>query len=405
MKKLASLLLVLALCMGLAVPALADEEEAPMPFEEGIAPVEIEVEEEDFAFIEREDTLYTYYATAGALNKETSDGIIAVRKGTEITVSHAGSDASTFVWVSFEGFESRAESFALDYWSEDEDDAEYISDFQGKYLFIEYWNTYYLSNSGEPTDDNSGEYKSIADGTGHYWNTGEFYFRVNDDNEVTFIQDVDAVLLYPGDSVTFKLPDDGTDTLYRLCSSIYYPQYDYTYWRWDTFKIDDELVASAPAESDQPAEPDTPSTPGTPVPEAVVLSPQNLEVDGETVECEKYNIDGSNYFKLRDLAQLLSGTGSQFGVGYDEESATVTITTGEAYESTGTELATGVDNSDTAQPSAQSIQIDGEAHGELTVYNIGGSNFFQLRELGELLGFEVGYDIDTNTAIVRSAQN
>ena len=49
-------------------------------------------------------------------------------------------------------------------------------------------------------------------------------------------------------------------------------------------------------------------------------------------------------------------------------------------------------------------RLNGTAHGELTVYNIGGSNFFQLRELGTLLGFEVGYDADTNTATVTSVE-
>ena len=135
-----------------------------------------------------------------------------------------------------------------------------------------------------------------------------------------------------------------------------------------------------------------------------VLSPQTLTVDGKAVECEKYNIGGRNYFKLRDLAQLLNGTGSQFGVDFDEATSTVSITTGEAYQSIGTELATGVDNSASARPTGQSILIDGAAHEELTVYNVGGSNFFQLRELGNLLGFEVDFDEASNTAIVRSIQ-
>ena len=34
----------------------------------------------------------------------------------------------------------------------------------------------------------------------------------------------------------------------------------------------------------------------------VVASPQNLSVDGVDADCDKYNIDGSNYFKLRDPA-------------------------------------------------------------------------------------------------------
>ena len=133
------------------------------------------------------------------------------------------------------------------------------------------------------------------------------------------------------------------------------------------------------------------------------ISQQKLTVDGEEIECEKYNIDGSNYFKLRDLAYLLNGTGSQFAVGYDEETGTVTIATGEAYKPNGTELADIADNSATARPSSKTIMIDGEAVEGISVYNIGGSNFFKLRELGDALGFEVDYDGASNTAMVRSS--
>ena len=59
-----------------------------------------------------------------------------------------------------------------------------------------------------------------------------------------------------------------------------------------------------------------------------VLSTQNLKVNGENVDCEKYNIDGRNYFKLRDLAALLDGTASQFDVDYDTATNTMIVTTG-----------------------------------------------------------------------------
>lgn len=148
--------------------------------------------------------------------------------------------------------------------------------------------------------------------------------------------------------------------------------------------------------------PDVPSAPSAPAINNTALSPQKLMVDGRNINCEKYNIGGSNYFKLRDLAYLLNGTGSQFGVGFDAATSTVSITTGATYTATGTELAAGVDKSSTANPSSQTILINGVKHDELTVYNIGGSNFFRLRDLGNVLGFEVGYDQETNTAIVRS---
>ncbi len=134
-----------------------------------------------------------------------------------------------------------------------------------------------------------------------------------------------------------------------------------------------------------------------------VLSPQKLAVDGKQIDCEKYNIDGSNYFKLRDLARLLNGTGSQFDVGWDETNKVVSVTTNHAYTTpNGHELEVGADKSGTAVVSTQTIMIDGRVRSDLAVYNIGGSNFFKLREMGDALGFDVDYDGTTNTAIVRS---
>lgn len=93
----------------------------------------------------------------------------------------------------------------------------------------------------------------------------------------------------------------------------------------------------------------------------VVASPQNLSVDGVDADCDKYNIDGSNYFKLRDLAQLLSKTDSRFSVSFDEQSNAVTVVSGKEYTPVGGELARGRDQSKTAVVSKQSVLIDGKA--------------------------------------------
>ncbi|MCR4771969.1 MAG: trypsin-like peptidase domain-containing protein [Oscillospiraceae bacterium] len=134
----------------------------------------------------------------------------------------------------------------------------------------------------------------------------------------------------------------------------------------------------------------------------VVLSPQKLTVNGSPVECEKYNIDGSNYFKLRDIAYLLNGTESQFEVGYDNITRTVTVTSGPAYTPTGSELVIGEDKSDTAVPSSQAVIINGQRVEDISVYNLAGNNFFKLRDLGSALGFSVDYDKASNTAIILS---
>jgi len=135
--------------------------------------------------------------------------------------------------------------------------------------------------------------------------------------------------------------------------------------------------------------------------DAVVVSPQNLAVDGKTVECEKYNINGSNYFKLRDMAMLLVGTPAAFGIDFFPDTNTVAVTRGAAYESVGTELKAGADNSASCVPSVWKLVVDGVPV-EVSTYNIGGSNFYKLRDMGDAVGFAVDYDPSTNTAIVYS---
>ena len=134
----------------------------------------------------------------------------------------------------------------------------------------------------------------------------------------------------------------------------------------------------------------------------VTPSPQKLSVDGTDVDCDKYNIDGSNYFKLRDLAYLLGKSDSRFSVAFDAESNAVTVVPGGDYVPVGGELERGRDLSKTAVASKQSVLINGEAVEGISVYNIGGNNYFKLRDLGSALGFTVAFDADTNTAIILS---
>jgi hypothetical protein len=131
----------------------------------------------------------------------------------------------------------------------------------------------------------------------------------------------------------------------------------------------------------------------------VVLSPQRLTVNGAEATVEAYNIGGTNFFKLRDLAALLRGTPAQFNVDYDAARNAAVVTRGAAYG--GEAAAQFSDHAASAVPSPQTIEIDGQAV-SLTAYNIGGANFFGLRELAAIFGYQVDYDPATNTAIVES---
>ena len=147
----------------------------------------------------------------------------------------------------------------------------------------------------------------------------------------------------------------------------------------------------------KPDQPDDtqPTTP--PAAEPATASPTNdaLTADGVLQTPTVYKINGSNYFKIRDLAAILNGTSKQFSVGYDAELKSVTATTGEGYEKQEGDLAGAPAGGDkTAEPSNDAIYINGEKV-EAEVYKIDGSNYFKLRDLGKALDFYVGYSQET----------
>ena len=131
----------------------------------------------------------------------------------------------------------------------------------------------------------------------------------------------------------------------------------------------------------------------------VQAATQKLLVNGEEKEVGVYRIGGGTYFRLRDIAALLTGSSAQFGVDYDEASRTVIITAGEAYTALASDLQALEDKSETAAKSSQSVQLNGETV-ELEAYNIGGWNFFKLSDLGTKLGFDVGYDMAAGAVTV-----
>lgn len=130
-------------------------------------------------------------------------------------------------------------------------------------------------------------------------------------------------------------------------------------------------------------------------------SNMTVKINGVATELEAYNIDDYTYFKLRDIAYALNGTGSQFSVDYDQATNTVTCVTGAPYTPVGNEMQIGEDKSATGIPSSQSIIVDGKT-AELTAFNIGGNNYLKLRELGDTFKFDVDYDNETRTVIINS---
>jgi len=138
---------------------------------------------------------------------------------------------------------------------------------------------------------------------------------------------------------------------------------------------------------------------------ALMASPTDdtLSVDGVVKNPTIYKINDSNYFKLRDVAMLLSGTEKQFAVYYDASLDAVQVATGQAYTPNGSELSGAASGSKEAAVSSNAIYINGVKADGLTAYEIDGSNYFKLRDLGKALDFYVGWDAAAGVTVSGSA--
>ena len=128
-----------------------------------------------------------------------------------------------------------------------------------------------------------------------------------------------------------------------------------------------------------------------------------VTVNGEPVEPQGYNINGNNYYKLRDIAYILNGTGSQFNVTWDAANNRIVLTPDAAYEQVGGEMTSSVSAVvENCTPSDSSIVID-EKTVSLTGYRINGNNYYMVRDVGEALGFGVDFDPESETVLITSA--
>ena len=149
----------------------------------------------------------------------------------------------------------------------------------------------------------------------------------------------------------------------------------------------------------------TPPTP-TPTPDSMLVATPTAStvlVNGETVAFDAYNIGGNNYFKLRDLAYILSGTERQFEVAWDAENNAIALSSGQAYTTVGGEMSGKGAGDKTPTPTTSAIQLDGNDV-QLTAYNIGGNNYFKLRDIGQAFDFGVDWDGANNAIVVDTSK-
>lgn len=161
------------------------------------------------------------------------------------------------------------------------------------------------------------------------------------------------------------------------------------------YKVTDKAVTTTPATTAT-----TPTTTPVTNPAKAVTATATASkvlVDGKQVSFEAYNINNSNYFKLRDIAKAVNGTAKNFEVGFDGTNNAIMLTSGKSYTVAGGELVVSANpTAKQATLSTSKVFMDGKEV-VLTAYTIGGNNYFKLRDIGEALGITITWDSATNT--------
>lgn len=127
-------------------------------------------------------------------------------------------------------------------------------------------------------------------------------------------------------------------------------------------------------------------------------------VSGYSVPFDAYNIKDSNYFKLRDLAFILSGSKVQFNVTWDDSLGAINMVSGQSYTPVGGEMSSNNGINQVGTLNMAKIYLDGNAV-NMTAYNINGSNYFKLRDVGSLFNFSVEWDGANQTIVIDTSKS
>jgi hypothetical protein len=176
------------------------------------------------------------------------------------------------------------------------------------------------------------------------------------------------------------------------------------YYSISTFNAGEEgstdimiLVKGAASNEETPATPTAPAeTPAAPAKADAKPTASKVLVNSAATSFEAYNINGNNYFKLRDIAKVVSGTEKQFDVEYNSDVKAINLLSSKAYTAVGGEMAAGDGKAKSAVLNTSKIYKDGTEI-SLTAYNINGNNYFKLRDLASAFNIGVTWDGTTNT--------
>ena len=116
-----------------------------------------------------------------------------------------------------------------------------------------------------------------------------------------------------------------------------------------------------------------------------------VSLNGKKTTFQAYSIGDENYVRVRDVALLLSGCEWDYAVGWSEEKQQVTLMPREQYTAIGTENKALPSGQRTVQSVTEPTIVEGQSH-MIAAFNIDDYNYYRLRSLASVCGFDVDWD-------------
>ena len=125
----------------------------------------------------------------------------------------------------------------------------------------------------------------------------------------------------------------------------------------------------------------------------------SVTMDGQALALQAYLVNGNNYVRLRDFANILNGTAAQFALEYDQASNSVVVETGLRYRPGGSEgLAVGTEPVFTKLLNP-TLRVDGAPYA-INAYLIDDFNYMKVRDLAATVGCGIDYNNATGEVVL-----
>ncbi len=163
-------------------------------------------------------------------------------------------------------------------------------------------------------------------------------------------------------------------------------------------------VVQPPAPQPQKPEPQKPQPqkPKKPKPtetKTAFAGRAKIKIDGNMLDLPLYIVDDYSYFKLRDIAAAFRDTEKKFVPKWVEEEMAIHLETKQAYTEP---VSINTSSKDTvAIPSSAKLYVDGKQQ-DTAAYTIQDYTYYKLRDVAELLDFEITWSEKDATISIKS---